>query len=68
MKRLTKPDSKYTDFKNRKLQQYENTGLTPEEIAGLQEEALDVRPEVKWFAGEMEKQLGANEHKGGWQD
>ena len=52
----------------KRLGQYEDTGLTPEEIAGLQEEALDVRPEVKWFAGEMEKQLGANEHKGGWQD
>jgi len=39
MKRLTKPDSKYTDFKNRKLQQYENTGLTPEEIKSLYHDA-----------------------------
>ena len=28
----------------------------------------DVRPETKWFAAEMEKQLKANDHKGGWQD
>ena len=35
MRRLTKPDSKYTDFKNHKLQQYENIGLAPEEIKSL---------------------------------
>jgi NTP pyrophosphatase (non-canonical NTP hydrolase) len=27
-----------------------------------------LRPELAWFAEEMEKQLKANDHKGGWQD
>lgn len=27
---------------------------------------LEYRSEVHWFADEMEKQLKANEHKGGW--
>lgn len=30
--------------------------------------AADLRPEVLAFAHEMEKQLRANEHKGGWKD
>jgi hypothetical protein len=29
---------------------------------------MKIREEVRWFAEEMEKQLRANEHKGGWQD
>lgn len=28
---------------------------------------LEVRPEVAWFAEQMELQLRANDHKGGWQ-
>jgi len=28
----------------------------------------EIRPEVQWFAGEMEKQLKANDHKGGWKE
>lgn len=27
-----------------------------------------IRSEVQWFATEMEKQLKANDHKGGWKD
>ncbi|MDQ7095962.1 hypothetical protein REC12_20415 [Desulfosporosinus sp. PR] len=27
---------------------------------------IDSREEVKWFAGEMEKTLRENDHKGGW--
>ncbi len=27
---------------------------------------IDVRPEVAWFAEQMEKRLRANDHKGGW--
>jgi len=38
MKRLTKPNSKYTDFKNYRLQQYEDTGLSPEEVKELVEQ------------------------------
>lgn len=29
---------------------------------------IELRPEVQKFAEEMEKQLKANEHKGGWKD
>jgi hypothetical protein len=29
---------------------------------------MNLRPEVKRFAEEMERQLQANEHKGGWED
>ena len=28
---------------------------------------LKLRPEVQWFAEQMEIQLRANDHKGGWQ-
>lgn len=31
-------------------------------------ESVALRPEVKWFAEQMENQLRANEHKGGWTD
>lgn len=31
-------------------------------------EMTTIRPEVAWFAEIMEKQLKANDHKGGWQD
>ena len=30
-------------------------------------DAVDLRPEVQWFAEQMELQLRANDHKGGWQ-
>lgn len=29
-------------------------------------EGIELRPEVKWFAEQMEKKLLANDHKGGW--
>ncbi len=29
---------------------------------------MKLRPEVRWFAQEMERQLRANDHKGGWQE
>ena len=32
------------------------------------EQQLAVRPEVRWFALQMEKQLKANDHKPGWRD
>jgi hypothetical protein len=32
------------------------------------EDATHVRPAVLWFACEMERQLKANDHKGGWSD
>lgn len=31
-------------------------------------EPIHSRQEVEWFAGEMEKRLKANDHKGGWED
>jgi len=27
---------------------------------------MRLRPEVQWFAEQMEKRLGVNDHKGGW--
>ena len=29
---------------------------------------MKLRPEVQWFAEQMERKLRANDHKGGWQD
>jgi len=39
-----------------------------EKLAMKEGRELKVRPEVKRMAEEMEKQLQANEHKGGWKD
>lgn len=29
---------------------------------------VELRPQLAWFAEEMEKVLQANDHKGGWED
>lgn len=39
-----------------------------EQLKKIAESYPELRAETKWFVGEMEKQLKANEHKGGWQD
>ena len=31
-------------------------------------QSIALRPEVRWFAEQMELQLRANDHKGGWQN
>jgi len=46
MDRLTKADSKYTAFKNIKLQQYENTGLAPGEAADLRANNYRLRAQL----------------------
>lgn len=43
--RLTNPNSAYKDFKNHKLQQYENTGLSPTAIDVLRAQLQDAQAE-----------------------
>lgn len=63
-----------TDKTRERLAPFRGGGTWDDAINAVIDKAIEKewaggpRPEVRWFAGEMEKKLRENDHKGGWRD